>query len=184
MTCDEKVPPSCGIKDTSYYVYNSFYVIAFITFLIVGILYETGKIHREVFEKKSNGLLGLAGLIIIGIGLIIMTVSLNTLDKSYLKERGYFWVASHFLAYFALTIVCPGQWPFWLCIGILWEYCECYTFCWKKVLSNGKNNSCCTGYIDVLANIAGIAVAMWIRSYLAARGINSLPGIKKWDLKV
>lgn len=56
-----------------------------------------------------------------------------------------------------LTLVSPGQWALWLAIGIAWEWFECYTFCFKDLVS-------CSGMYDVTANIAGVAIAMWIHS--------------------
>jgi hypothetical protein len=60
------------------------------------------------------------------------------------------------IAYGLMTYLSPGEWPFWLAAGIMWELFECYTMCWSKYKFG------CSGVYDIITNLAGIAVAMWI----------------------
>ncbi len=60
-----------------------------------------------------------------------------------------------------ITTLSPGQWPFWLAIGIMWELTECYLQSTHKYLPFPIK---CNGVYDIVANLAGIGIAMWIRS--------------------
>ena len=157
-----------------YSVSSSLYIMMIIIFLTVGILYETGTIPRKTeYEKESVWLYGFFGLIAIMIlGLLthvfaylFRTVGSNRNNsfKKFVTSHDlprYYWTLSHVLAYMMLAIVSPGQWPLWLSIGLLWEWLECYTFCFsKRGIPIG-----CSGMYDVLANIAGIGIGLWIHS--------------------
>jgi hypothetical protein len=134
-----------------------FYVIAIITLFTIGGLYEADVLPKK---QESDYKYGLIGLVIFGLLLVFMNYVFKYIKPSK-QMRTYFWYFSHILCYFTVTLVSPAQWPFWLAIGITWELFECYYSCGlvKKGFPIG-----CNGMYDITANIAGIAIAMWIRS--------------------
>lgn len=142
------------------YIYPIVYIIAAITLFIIGSLYEADILHKTQNTKDSVWWYGFIGIIIV----ILLLPVVNFLFK-YTKPseqtKTYFWYFSHILCYFVITLVSPGQWPFWLGIGILWELFECYLSC--GFIKKGYPITC-SGMYDITANIAGIAIAMWIRS--------------------
>ena len=152
--------PACQQKNTMYYLNKIIYIIAFFVFLTVGILYEVDVIPRKQFEKDSIWWYGVIGLVVIGFGVIILNRIFSYINRHFkINEiENYIWNITHFIAYLSLVLLSPGQWAFWLATGILWELFECYTFCWP----NGVIS--CSGYYDILANLCGIAVGMWIKS--------------------
>lgn len=165
--------PACINKDKHYGIY---YLMVIVVFFVVGILYEINTIEKEDFEKKSNGILGVFVFIAVAINLVILNYILDYFNASD-ESRKFIWLFSHFLAYFVATILSPSQWPFWFAIGVLWEFVEGYTVCWPKNNIPMEFN----GYPDIVSNIAGISTAMWIRSYLALKGQDTLPGLEKWN---
>lgn len=166
--------PSCNISSNK--LFSFIYIISIITFFIIGILYEINYLPRQNFEKKSNGLLGLIIIFAVAIG----TVLLNYIQQRYnfsSSVKKFMWIFAHILCYFTATLLSPGQWPFWMAIGILWEFTEGYTICWpKRGIPVGFS-----GYTDIIANLAGISIAMWIRYCLAIQGQDMLPGLEIWN---
>jgi hypothetical protein len=155
-------------------MYHVAYFTAIITLIVVGILYETKYIPRNTkYSEESVWWYGCIGLVCIFLLIFFIhfvckkfgNPGAYSFIKNYYLDT-HFWYLSHILAYMTLTIVSPGQWPFWLAIGILWEWFECYTFCFKKYKFFGKYKLpiSCSGFYDITANIAGIAIAMWIHS--------------------
>jgi hypothetical protein len=139
-------------------IYPIIYISVIIVLIIIGSLYEADILPKtQEYTKKSVWWYGFIGIIIIGILLPII----NKLIKYIHPLESTFWYISHVLCYFIITFVSPGQWPFWLAIGIMWELFECYGSC--KLVKKGFPISC-SGLYDITANIAGIAIAMWIRS--------------------
>lgn len=146
-----------------------FYIFCIVCFITVGGLYESNVIPRNTeYEQESVWLYGLFGIIIMILGgclthLIAYFARKRVTSQSQNKYRElarYYWFLSHVFCYMILTLVAPGQWPFWLALGFLWEWFECYTMCFeKRGIPIG-----CSGIYDVVANVAGIAVAMWIHS--------------------
>lgn len=151
---------SCSSK-TSLYMFN--YIITIIFFIILGILYETKKINRKFdFENKfiwwHSALVALIfTLLLVVSNIIIYFLKKNLKYKDFLYKYNIlsnYWLISHFVLYFTLTLVSPGQWPFWMALGLAWEFIECYMFCADLYI--------CNGIYDIMANIAGIFVALWI----------------------
>ena len=111
---------------------------------------------------------GLICFIIAGIlGVILHSINYHT--KLYIEEENplcmYFWSATHIILYFIVTYLSPGQWPFWLALGILWEFFECYTLCWNKIKILESNINIpigCSGFYDIYANIIGISLALLV----------------------
>lgn len=148
---------------------NIFYIVVYIliivTLIIVGGLYE-GKVIKQTKQHTQDSE-WIYGLIILPCMLLLLflskwviwkfvPVSDNCNSNAAIK---YFWCFSHMLTYFTLAFVAPGQWPFWLAIGVAWEWFECYRpICMKKGFTS------CNGMSDIIANLAGISIAMWIRS--------------------
>jgi hypothetical protein len=148
----------CENKRGSYLV---IYVIAIVALIIVGSLYETGILPKnQEYSKNSVWWYGFIGIAMMIILLLIVNKIFEYILPSELTKT-HFWYISHILCYFAITLVSPGQWPFWLAIGITWELFECYFSC--KLINKGWPIGC-NGMYDIIANIAGIAIAMWIRS--------------------
>ncbi len=138
-------------------IYPIMYFISALFLIILGILFETGTIANK-YIKKSDWKHGVIGLGITGILLIILNIIFKSSNIS-LDAQSYVWYLSHILCYFAITFVSPAEWPFWLAIGILWELFECYGPMCKIMVPIS-----CSGFYDITANIAGIALAMWLRS--------------------
>lgn len=155
--------PSC-LKDDYKKVYMFLYILGLITFIIVGAMYEQEKLPQNDFEKESIWWHGLIVILIVIVLFILVNIIQRYIKVNYKKyysaliER-YFWSLSHVLFYFTLTYVSPGQWPFWVALGITWEFIECYTICWKKYNLPIK----CSGYYDLTMNFVGVATAMWIK---------------------
>ncbi len=147
--------PACQDKTVTYHLIRSVYILSFIFFIVLGILCETDVIHRKKYEN-SVWWHGFIGLFVILIGVAIFNRSFFYLG---IKHKSYFWKLSHFMAYLSLTIVAPEQWPFWVSVGIAWEFLECYTFCWRK------NTMECSGYSDIMTNICGVAIGLLIKSH-------------------
>lgn len=140
-------------------IYPIMYLIAIITLVVIGSLYETNILQRtNEYTEKSVWWYGFIGIIMTGMLLPILNW---ILAKSSEMTKTCVWYLSHILCYFAVTLVSPGQWPFWLAIGITWEMFECYLSC--SLVRKGFPITC-SGFYDVTANLAGIAIAMWIRS--------------------
>lgn len=136
-------------KDNFKYLYTTLTAL----FLTIGILYSTKTIvHKKDYTEKSVWWYGF---------MIFILVALLTpvFNKFSIFSNRYFWYASHILAYFLATFLSPGQWPYWLAIGLLWETFECYYSCNFSLFKIR-----CGGIYDIVANVAGIAVAMWLRS--------------------
>jgi hypothetical protein len=151
-------------------IYPIMYIVVIITLLIIGILYETDIIPKTAkYTQESVWWYGFVGLI----GVMIMLILVNYLFK-YIKPseltKTHFWYLSHILCYFAVTLVSPGQWPFWLAIGITWELFECYLSC---SLSKQQFPISCSGMYDITANLAGMAIAMWVRSEIPIKQLNN-----------
>jgi hypothetical protein len=152
--------PSCGLKNNMNYTFVFMYISLIILFFIIGILYEVGKIKKNKIEEESVWWHGF----ILAIVAFIMLLVIHTLAKiykrtEYVHNNIYFWSISHFILYMCLAIISPGQWSFWIALGILWEFIECYTICWKRIgIPMG-----CNGYPDIMTNLAGVAVGMWIK---------------------
>jgi len=149
---------SCENKTTFY---PMIYIMIIIILLIVGGLFEGG-----ILQKKHNsvGWYGVIGLIVALFLLVMSNAVFNKFgDKFTSLFKTYYWYFSHILCYFLLTFVSPDQWPFWLAIGIAWELFECYYSC-RLNEQFAKKWISCSGMYDITANLAGIAIAMWIRS--------------------
>jgi hypothetical protein len=144
-------------------IYTFMYFIAIITLLIVGSLYEMEIIPRknEYTEKSVWWYGGIGALIVCLVMIIQMIFRKSNKTRTESKYATYFWYFSHILCYFTLAFVSPGQWPFWLAIGITWELFECYLSC--GLIKKGYPITC-SGMYDITANLAGIAIAMWIHS--------------------
>ncbi len=149
--------PACQKKTGVYYLIVCVYILSFIFFTTLGILFETDIIHSSKYDD-SVWWHGIIGLVVILFGVILFNRIFFWSGIKYKYDTGYFWKLSHFIAYLSLTIVAPEQWPFWVAIGIIWEFLECYTFCWRK------NTIECTGYSDVMTNICGVAIGLLIKS--------------------
>jgi hypothetical protein len=140
---------------------NTIYLICVIIFFIIGILYEIGIIERKKeYEKESLYIYGFFVIISIFIGCIL----LNTLQQYFeIKKESdikkYTWICSHILAYGLITFVSPGQWPFWIALGFLWEWFEFYII---NILKINNDMVLYGGAYDIMANITGVAIAMWI----------------------
>jgi hypothetical protein len=147
--------PACKDKTVMYHLIRSIYVLSFIFFIILGILCETNTILRNKYED-SVWWHGVIGLLVILFGVIFFNRSFYYIG---ITHKSYFWKVSHFLAYLSLTIVAPEQWPFWVAIGIAWEFIECYTLCWPN------NTMDCNGYSDIATNICGVAIGLLIKSH-------------------
>jgi len=143
-------------------IYPFMYLTAIIVLIIIGSLYESDIIKRKnEYTKKSVWWYGGIGLVLT----VVLVVVLNIIFK-YIKVKDniqtYIWYFSHILCYFSLTLASPGQWPFWLAIGITWELFECYLSC--GAIKRWKVPITCSGMYDITANIAGIFIALWIHS--------------------
>jgi hypothetical protein len=154
---------SCKKNSIIYTVIYFFMIILLIT---IGGLYESEIIERNnEYTEKSVWWYGAIGVL----GTFILLILLNLLFY-YFKgisssTKTSIWYLSHILCYFVLTFVSPGQWPFWLAIGILWEWFECYGPCMKNLPIT------CSGSYDITANLAGTAIAMWIRSEIPVKSL-------------
>jgi len=151
--------PACkdGFSPILLGITRTVYVIIIIALLIVGILQKVDIIEREEFEKESIWWYGVIGLVVIAVlGGVSKLFLINFPINSIIENL--FWSLTHFFAYFALTMVSPGEWPFWLAIGIMFEFFECFLICWDPKMIG------CNGYHDVVTNLAGIACAMWIKN--------------------
>jgi hypothetical protein len=145
--------PCCSRNYKFINIYSILYIVSILLFFIIGILYETSIIKKKKHFKNCNWYNGLILLLCIP----ILAIIANRI-QTYLQIHSiYFWNMTHVIAYMGLTLLAPEQWPFWLSIGILWEYLECYFYCWDPKLL------VCNGYNDIIANIAGISIGMWIR---------------------
>lgn len=174
-TCNNNPFGSFSMKNPNVYFFVIYLIIAILLF-VLGILYQTKVIkHQHDFLNESVWWYG-----VIGVGLIIPLFFV--FDKLLQKSTNplfvtYAWLFSHVLLYFTLTFISPGQWPFWLAIGILWEWYECYfsryvhrkrksflrrIYEWIKRLFSKKNKIGCSGVYDIIANTCGISIAMWI----------------------
>lgn len=150
----------CKNKGIAYPV---IYVLAIVTLVIVGSLYETGQLPKnQEYIKNSVWWYGLVGVAIIALLLFLVNKLFKRIQPSEFTKT-HFWYISHIVCYFALTLVSPGQWPFWLAIGIAWELFECYFSC-GRIKNYLPIPIGCNGMYDIVANIAGIAIAMWIRA--------------------
>ena len=140
-------------------IYPIMYTIAIIILITIGSLYESNIIQRNTdYTENSVWWYGFIGILCT----MPLVVLLNIVFK-YTNPRDniktYIWYISHILCYFAITLVSPGQWPFWLAISILWELFECYgPSCGLKIPIS------CSGMYDITANLAGMGIAMFIRS--------------------
>jgi len=156
-------------------MYSVIYFVAILALLVVGSLYETEVIPRNNdYTSKSVWWYGAIGIVLTA-GLVLVLnwlfAYLSTKANYVRKYESYVWYTSHILCYFTLTLVSPGQWPFWLAAGILWEWFECYS---KTACGITKGTTVfgtklripinCSGFYDITANMAGIAIAMWLRS--------------------
>jgi hypothetical protein len=149
------------------------YIMCAIFFIIIGVLYETGIISREKeYEKESEWIYGT--IVSITILLVVILGMVLRYHFSYFREvtlgatsKSEVWFFSHVFAYFLIAFVSPGQWPFWIALGILWEWFECYTICFEKY----KSIKICGGVYDIVANIAGISIAMWIHNSYKIEGL-------------
>lgn len=147
-------------------IYPILYLIVISVLLVIGGLYECGiLVKNSEYIEKSVWWYGFIGIICTIILLFVVNKIfsyLKTIGKMPSNEfKTYFWYLSHILCYFAITFVSPGQWPFWLAIGVTWELFECYLSC--KLIEKDYPITC-SGMYDITANLAGIAIAMWIRS--------------------
>jgi hypothetical protein len=150
-------------------IYPFIYFIMIISLIIIGSLYETKIIPRTTeYTEKSVWWYGAIGVLCIGVLLIVLNLIFFKLDKTSLlvseNIKTYIWYLSHILCYMSITLVSPGQWPFWLAIGILWEWFECYGSSCNLKIGKFKVPISCSGFYDITANLAGIAIAHWIRS--------------------
>ena len=154
---------SCN-RNSKFYPF--IYIIAIITLVIVGSLYETEIIQKtNEYTQKSVWWYGFIGIIIVAMFLPIINWLLKNQSDS---TKTYIWYLSHILCYLIITLVSPGQWAFWLAIGITWELFECYLSC--NYIKKGYPITC-SGMYDIMANLAGIAIAMWIRSEIPMEGL-------------
>lgn len=151
--------PSCDKKNNKLYIL--LYLIGILFFIIIGSSYETNKIQKNKFEKES---VWWHGIIIIVVALVLFVVMFRVQKyiKGYDIFKMYFWSFSHILLYFILTYVSPGQWAFWMALGILWELIECHTLCWSKFGIPAR----CSGYYDIAMNFIGISSAIWIKYHI------------------
>jgi hypothetical protein len=154
---------SCKVNSK---IYPIVYLLIIITFVIIGGLYEGEILPRNNdYTKNSVWWYGFIG--VIGVGLLLPCLNWLLANRSE-NTKTYVWYASHILCYFAIAFVSPGQWPFWLAIGITWELFECYLSC--GMTKKGYPITC-SGMYDITANLAGIAIAMWIRSEIPVDGL-------------
>lgn len=147
--------------------YICIYLFIIITLIIVGSLYEEKVIHQtKQHTEDSEWIYGIIILCCMPILLVFFNVFFDWCKPNEDIKR-YFWCFSHMLSYFALAFVAPGQWPFWLAIGVSWEFFECYrprtnSGVLKYLFGPGRTS--CNGMSDIITNLAGISIAMWIRS--------------------
>lgn len=148
-------------KNNNSMLYPVIYIIAIITLFIIGGLYEADILPKnQEYNKKSIWWYGFIGIILTGIMVIVINFVFKNIKPNE-PTKTHFWYIAHILCYFTVTLVSPGQWPFWFAIGIMWELFECYYSC--NLINKGYPISC-SGMYDITANLAGIAIAMWIRS--------------------
>lgn len=155
-------------KDNSKF-YPVMYLIAIITLIIVGSLYESNIIERtNEYTEKSVWWYGGIGVLLTGIFVIVLNKIFKYLPVGK-NIQTYAWYFSHILCYFILTLVSPGQWPFWLAIGITWELFECYLSC--GAIEKLKLPITCSGMYDITANLFGISAALLVRSEVPIKGL-------------
>jgi len=155
--------PSCKPNYSSINLISTIYIISIIGFIVVGILNEIHVIERCEFEEDSIWWHGFIAAVCTP---ILVYIACNIQNYLGIHSK-YFWHVSHIIAFMIMTLLSPGQWAFWIAAGILWEFFECYMYCWDvKKLG-------CNGYYDIIANIAGVAIGMWIKSNMALKSTDS-----------
>ncbi len=152
-----KTPFVCSNYKPEFNVtlFKIYYILAIIGLIITEVMLNIKEekivIDDKIKFKKEDGFNFLLFIVVIFISFFLCSV-LPKLFKYMNINEGlfvfYFWMFTHVLLYYILTLILPNHWPIILAIGILWEYFECYSICHK---SFG-----CNGLPDILCNSVGI----------------------------
>lgn len=132
--------------------FPALYLCVALGLVVLGVLYET-----NVLDSPFDSEYWYVSVSLLLLALFFSTMGNGVINKNVSEEwKSVTWAFSHFLNYFLLTFFSPKEWPFWLSAGVFWEGLECWSWCMDS-------SAACSGFFDIMVNLAGVASALSIR---------------------
>jgi len=158
------LPFVCSSKEAQIWRYRLLYILIAAGLVVLGTLYQTGHLDSP-FDSRY----WYASVAMLTLSFIVTKLASKFINKRVSKEwKSVIWAYSHYFNYFLLTFFSPKEWPFWLAASVLWEGYECWTTCLNK-------EETCSGFLDIMINVAGTFTALSIR-------LGAFNGGKNWSL--